>query len=98
MKFRMICIPFEGKIEDIKISNEEVLFNDKSIDCSKEERINTLISLFSCTEKWSINEIDNPRYDLYFESNGNIKRYSFNGNLPSNWLIFNAYINRLVRR
>lgn len=98
MKFRMIYTPFEGKKEDIKISDDEVLLNDKSIDCSKEERINTLISLFSCAEKWDVNDIANPRYDLYFESKGIVRKYCFDINMPYNWLIFNAYINRLVRR
>jgi hypothetical protein len=94
----MIYTPSEGNLEDIKISNDKAIFNNEIIDCSKEDRINTLISLFSCKEKWSSNDISNPKYDLYFEANGDIQRYSFDKGLPSNWLLFNAYINRLVRR
>lgn len=94
----MIYTPSNGNIEDIKINNEEVIFNNEVIDSSKEERINTLISLFSCKEKWNSNQVNNPKYDLYFEADGNIERYSFNNGLPLNWLIFNAYINRLIRR
>ena len=75
----------------LKKGKEKQSLNVNFRDC-----FNTLISLFSLKESWhQVNCLD-PFYQVEFEWDGCSEIYNFGGELPSNFYIFLAYINKLV--
>lgn len=65
------------------------------IECDKEERINTLISLFSLKHNWN-NELDRGRYSLSFYNSKKVETFFFDNKLPDNWLLFCSTLARLA--
>ena len=92
----MVFCQFNDRKVCIEINNESVYFNDCFVETKREDRINTLISLFSFRKKWKSEDVDLPKYELYFKNNDQKYVYRFN-NLPSNWFLFKACIDKLIR-
>ena len=85
---------------DIYIGEEEAFFvkNNKKVfvPCDKERRFNTLISLFGLKTRWKSEDCDNPRYLISFKDNNEESVYSFDIDLPFNFLLFNSCVVRLL--
>ena len=65
------------------------------IESSKEERINTLISLFSLKSVWEKKE-SNKNYAVSFYENDSVEEFSFDDSFPSNWMLFLGSLEKLA--
>ena len=65
------------------------------IESSKEERINTLISVFSLKSVWERKE-GNKNYTVSFYENDNVEEFSFDDSFPSNWMLFLGSLEKLA--
>ena len=81
----------------ISLSSEEMYVESMGkslkINTKYEDRVNALISLFSCKNSW-ISE-DNGYYQVTFILKDNKEEYEFK-NVPDNWELFMAYITKLA--
>jgi hypothetical protein len=90
-----------GYISSIVIEKDNVYLkegNEKQVlDVDSKQCFNTLISLYSLKSSWINSECLRPIYKVCFEEQGECNIYNFDVNsLPENWLLFMAYINKLV--
>ena len=85
---------------NVIIETNKVVLNkrneEQSLDVDAKECFNTLISLFSLKDSWELRACSNPLYKIEFEKDGEIEIYTFDSNIPENFDLFQAYINRLL--
>lgn len=66
-----------------------------TINCSYEERFNSLLSLFSLKNEWENTSLEKGNYEIFFQNNDNVERYCFIDE-PSNFLMFMSYFSKLI--
>lgn len=86
-----------GIIErEIFVSDNEVFLvknnKKKFISCDYEKRFNTLINLFGLKSEWVDEESEDPSCVISFKNSKEECSYSFDVDLPSNFLLFNSCI------
>lgn len=79
-----------------KDSIELIENNSKQVINMEYKKIfNTFIGLLSLSNEWEYSIEDEGIYEITFFEKNKIKKYCFN-EVPSNWLLFKAYISVLV--
>ena len=68
----------------------------QTLDVSPRDCFNTLISLFSLKDSWKNDICYNPFYQVEFVTDDVVEEYNFDSNVPDNFSLFQAYINKLV--
>ncbi len=84
----------------IVIDEEKIFIKEDGvevIDSSKNERLDTLMVLFSLKDEWEHSNSETPMFSVFFDDGNNSSCYDFDlDSLPSNWFIFYTYLVRLV--
>ena len=100
MKCTYSVVGEEGIVSTVIIETNKVTLRKgkerQTLNVNSRDCFNTLISLFSLKDSWSINNCYNPFYQIEFVSNDIVEEYNFDSNVPDNFSLFQTYINKLV--
>ncbi|MBR3890562.1 MAG: hypothetical protein IKJ30_00645 [Bacilli bacterium] len=74
----------------IKKGNQEI-----KIESNEQERVNTLISLFSLKSIWKKDNVESD-YQVSFYNKDSVDTFYFSNSFPSNWMIFLGSLEKLA--
>ena len=96
-----VLIKFNFDEKEIYISEDKVCVKKDDIkfdvDCTKHDRISTLVTLFAFKREWTNCNEDKDDYQIVFSNNNEKEHFCFSlGEEPSNFMLFNGAIVKLI--
>lgn len=100
MKCTYSIVGEEGIVSTVIIETNKVTLKKgkekQTLGVSPRDCFNTLISLFSLKDSWNIENCYHPLYQIEFVNDDVVEEYNFDSDVPDNFSLFQAYINKLV--
>jgi hypothetical protein len=90
----------DGSYTNYYLDNEmfivETMEGKEMIDCSFEDRFNTLAAIFALKENWVSQGEEYDAFQIYFKDGDKEELYNFGRKLPDNFILVLSYIMKLL--